>query len=808
MTDRLAMLNVDGIPAELRLRPQWVAWRHEQRKGKPTKVPINPKTGKRAASNDAATWETFDAALTANDDFHCDGVGYVFSADDPYCGIDLDACRNPETGELTPWAQEVVDKVNSYTDSSPSGTGVKIVARGSIDLPRNVKKLKGVETFGDKAPEIAIYNHHRFWCLTGRRHPGTPTTVEHRPAELKALCAELFPPKATGPTSGENSPAQPAGGKLFDKLCREYETAQNGDRSEIEWNLLCTAQRKRWDKEQVWHRVGGAGRFAERGRKFFDEQWNKAAAEHEPEKPCKSRARPQPKREYKPEGRKEIELTTEEDVINRAVAAELTKDSSLFCRGSLLVTIGDDDGSPVICDLPEALVRDRIAARVQFFTIMESGNGASTRLAQHPQAWCVKAIDAWPNWAGMRQLAGVVTVPTIRPDGSLLDSHGYDPATKLVYRPGDCIPNVPEHPDADDAQYSLDVLFDVVRDFPFKSESHQATWLSHLLSIIARSAFSGPAPLFAFDATTAGTGKSLLADVSFNIAYGSDAPRFSNPTSEEESRKRITTLAVAGTEAVLIDNIAGVFGTPSLDAALTATEWSDRLLGVNKGVRLPMRIIWAATGNNLILKPDTARRVAHIRLEAREERPDLREGFKYPELLSHVRQHRADLLGAALTIVRAWFTAGCPKAHLPSWGSYEGWSAVIRQAVVWLGLPDPADTREEFRAVADRETAAFADLIEGLLDADPNCNGLTSAEIFEKVDKEPESYKPLRNALLELCADKNGKITVRGIGTKLSHLRGRIINGRYIDYDPQRANRKGWFVATVKDGGQADGYSG
>ena len=806
MNDQQAILPVDptGIPDELTELKQWVSWQIEDRGGKPTKVPYNARSGAKAQSNNPGTFSTFGKALEDHRKGRA-GVGFMFPAHKQYFGIDLDACRNPDTGELTPWGQEIVAKINSYTDISPSGTGVKIVARGEIDLPRNVKKLKDVLTYGDKKPEVAIYNHDRFWCLTGQRHPGTPATVEYRPAELKALVAELFPPKATAPTNGAAERSRPAAGNLFDKLCREYETAQNGDRSEIEWNLLCTAHREQWDKEQVWQRTGGAGRFAERGRAFFDEQWDKSAAEHTPAKPKKSRGRPQPKVEYRPEGRKEIEVTTEEDVINRAVAAELAKDATLYCRGSMLATIGDDDGRPTICDVPEALVRDRIAGQIQFFTLLENPNGGCQNIPQHPPAWNVKAMAAWRSWGGMRQLAGVVSVPTIRPDGSLLNTPGYDLDTKLVYIPGDCIPCVPEQPNADDAQFAADVLFDPVCDFPFKSDAHRASWLSHLLTLVARSAFTGPAPLFAFDATTAGTGKSLLADVNFNIAYGADAPRFANPTSEEESRKRITTLAISGTEAVLIDNIAGVLGTPSLDAALTATEWADRLLGVNKQVRLPMRVIWAVTGNNLVLKPDTARRVAHIRLESEDERPELREGFKYPELLSHVRQHRAELLGAALTIVRAWFTAGSPKQHIPSWGSYEGWSAVIRQTVVWIGLPDPAQTREEFRAVADRETAAFAELVEGLLDADPSGYGLQAAEIVEKVEKEAETHKRLRNALLELCADKNGKLTVRGVGIKLSHLRGRIINGRRIDCATQRSNRKGWFVATANDGEQTDG---
>ena len=115
----------EHVPLALRARPQWVGWRYETRDGKQTKVPINPHTGRRAKTNDPATWTDYETALAAAEKYELEGVGYVLSDDDPFIGIDIDDCRDSETGEIASWAQEIMDSVPTYWEVSPSGTGVK-----------------------------------------------------------------------------------------------------------------------------------------------------------------------------------------------------------------------------------------------------------------------------------------------------------------------------------------------------------------------------------------------------------------------------------------------------------------------------------------------------------------------------------------------------------------------------------------------------------------------------------------------------------------------------------------------------------
>ena len=232
-------INVDAIPAELRASNQWVLWRYEDREGKPTKVPFN-RNGAQAKSNNPATWGSFNEVLGKFERGGFEGIGYVFSPEDDFFGIDLDACRNAETGELTTWASEIIGAVGSYTEVSPSGYGVKLVARGKLPAgSRNVKKLKDVPTFSTKAPEIAIFDQKRFWCLTGHRLPGAALCCEPRQEQLDALLAKLFPPK--GSTNGRAKANGHAAGGWFDKVLADCASARMAN--EASAILLCAPPR-------------------------------------------------------------------------------------------------------------------------------------------------------------------------------------------------------------------------------------------------------------------------------------------------------------------------------------------------------------------------------------------------------------------------------------------------------------------------------------------------------------------------------------------------------------------------------------
>jgi putative DNA primase/helicase len=203
-------LQPGNIPHVLKDRAQWVCWKFEMRGGKWTKVPIQSRNGKRASATDNDTWSTYEVALASYPTYGCDGIGFVFAADDPYCGIDLDGCID-EAGDIVPAAREIIDAFDSYTEVSPSGRGVKIFIEGRKP---DGAACKSNAITGFK--ETEIYDQSRFFTVTGKQVPDTPAGIENRQDSLDALCGRLWPSKgkrkATSSRSAEDSASRPGGG--------------------------------------------------------------------------------------------------------------------------------------------------------------------------------------------------------------------------------------------------------------------------------------------------------------------------------------------------------------------------------------------------------------------------------------------------------------------------------------------------------------------------------------------------------------------------------------------------------------------
>jgi primase-polymerase (primpol)-like protein len=166
---------------------QWLCWRQEEREGKPTKVPYSPATGQRASSTNPETWTGYQEALRACKDQGYGGIGFVFTPEDEFCGVDLDRCLNPETGEMEGWAQEVIGELDSYTEISPSGTGVHILVRGELPEGRNRKE------------RFEAYDRGRYFTVTGQHLAGTPLSIKSRQEQLRGVvrpCSERRVPTA------------------------------------------------------------------------------------------------------------------------------------------------------------------------------------------------------------------------------------------------------------------------------------------------------------------------------------------------------------------------------------------------------------------------------------------------------------------------------------------------------------------------------------------------------------------------------------------------------------------------------------
>jgi hypothetical protein len=490
------------------------------------------------------------------------------------------------------------------------------------------------------------------------------------------------------------------------------------------------------------------------------------------------------------------------------IPERLQESVRVFVRGGSLVhAIESEDeltkGMLSIRSLPASLVRERITQACQL-TIEQGKENDIEIVPTRPIRWLVDAIHQRGYYGGsIRPLTGVVQSPTIRADGSIIQQAGYDEASGLIYRPNAEFPQLAENPTREDAQRAIEELNHVTIDFPFVDPADRSGWLAMLLSMIGRPCVDGCVPMFVTDGNTRGSGKSLLNDAASLIAYGRPAPRKTFTRDDDEQRKLVTSIAIEGTPCVLFDNLDVQLGGANIDAALTARSWNDRVLGASKTTgELPLRTVWAVTGNNIAYGSDVARRVLPIRLESQLEAPENRTGFVHSDLLGFVRDNRPKLAIAALTILRAYYVAGCPSVPDGIWGSFEEWTRIIRGSLVWAGAADPLPTRKS-ATESDETRSLLGMLVTGLTEADPDKAGLTVGEIERIVvaqNRDNPSCPTLLEAVAAICGDR---WNAKRFGRKLLSFKNRTWQGWRIESESAHGGVKRW---KVREG--YGGYSG
>ena len=831
-----------AIPTSLRAVNQWIHWRYVTIKSGPSKVPFdaNVCSASKAAVDNPRTWSDFERAIRLQE-YHVGrkervGIGFVFTAGDPFCGIDLDSCIAAD-GEIAPWAESILDSLRgrAYAEISPSGTGVKLFVRATARRSFNAKINPVTGEAADrsqksngKAPGIECYSTLRYFCITGQLFQDfteigdaqdvVDQLVDKYSVEPPAAAAAAQPaasrPKRSrrdpGITDVERArryvakmPEAIEGNRGSDALFavtiavrRGFSLSHEDTMSLLrEYNERCVPPT--WTEKELVHKINQADIHAtqEPGyllNKPLDKYGSQlkssgddSADDSEVELPT-------------------IELELDEMRVVEEIIFALGNRRNLYQHGSCLVEIRDSPEPPPCIKRPEGGVRfvafnkwrlrELITASAKFKKLKKVKEDFEWVDASVPQQPIVEEVAARGLWRGIDTLEGIVSAPQFLADGNVLSSRGYDARSGLFFETehNTTFPPVPASPSRDDAIAASAELLDVICDFPMDDTS-KSSWLALVLTGAARYAIGGPTPLFAIDANTRGTGKSLLADAAGIIHSGRELPRTTWTSDNGETRKMITSVLLSGEPEVLLDNIAGTVGNPPLDAVLTATLWTDRILGASEmTAKLPATTIWTCSGNNLSFAADTARRALRIRLESPDENPEERTGFKHPALLQWVRQNRGRLATAAVTILRAWHVAGRPDMSIPAWGSFDEWSNLIRNAIVWCGLADPGASRQEVQRESDKEAILLRQIIGAWQEADESGHGMTVAEAF----KRSEQNEGLAAIFTELSGP-NGKVNMRSFGMKLSHLRKRVCCGQSLD---SRPTNKGsvWFINSTQ----------
>ena len=333
-------------------------------------------------------------------------------------------------------------------------------------------------------------------------------------------------------------------------------------------------------------------------------------------------------------------------VIDQAERHLIEADLGLFQRGSFVMRLVREEipvthGRKIIgtrlAQVRLHHMRERFSRTVDF-----------QKYDKRSSAWesinCPKEVaEAYLDREGEWQLpilTRVVNAPTLRPDGSVLERPGYDAATGLLFEPQDiAFPSVPTTPDLiDHVIPAVNLLAGLLRDFPFVDEASRAVALSAILTSLIRPSLRS-APLHAFTAPTAGSGKSLLVDIASMISAGHETPVMAQGRTAEEFEKRLNAAFIAGDATIAIDNCEQALGGEFLCQVLTQVSVTIRLLGQTKNNVVPTNACLFATGNNLRIIGDLTRRTIVCSLDPQCERPELRNFPADP--LELIRQNRA-----------------------------------------------------------------------------------------------------------------------------------------------------------------------
>lgn len=292
-------------------------------------------------------------------------------------------------------------------------------------------------------------------------------------------------------------------------------------------------------------------------------------------------------------------------------------------------------------------------------------------------------------------LAGVIGTPTMRPDGSLLLTPGYDAATGLVLMSPPPIPSIPDHPTKRDALDALALLYSLLDEFPFTGNDSLAVALSMLLTPVLRGALPPAVPMHVVAAPLAGTGKSYLADIASFLATGERCAVISVSSQQDETEKRLHGAALAGYPLIALDNCNGVLTGDFLAQVTERPICQIRPLGTSGVIRVANTFTIFANGNNVSVAADLVRRTLLCTLDANMEDPQNQVFSHNP--LKTLAADRGKYVAACLVIARAYICAGMP-GKLKPFASFERWSDLIRSGLVWLGWPDPLNTTAAIRA--------------------------------------------------------------------------------------------------------------
>ena len=462
-----------------------------------------------------------------------------------------------------------------------------------------------------------------------------------------------------------------------------------------------------------------------------------------------------------------------------ALLAVLKRVPDVFDFGTELVTLGEN-GKLLTTD--QHSLQYVVGGVTQFWHWRQMPNDIVIRITDDPPAHILRAALSLGVSRGLKSLDSVITAPTLRLDGSLLDSPGYDVKTRLLFDGDGKHPRIPLLPTRGEALSALQALWEPFKDFPFADALDRAVHLSALLTAAVRPTLP-TSPAFAYDAPVQGSGKTLLASCVSVLATGGE-PEILPPVSakdDEEIRKRLFAELRSGARVIFWDNVVGTLDSAAMAAMITSANYGDRILGQSIRSTVPNRALLLLSGNNFAAAGDLVRRILVSRIDPATDRPFAREFSVNP--LAVCQTYRQDLVGAALTLILYHLQYGesLGKGQL---ASFEDWDRLVRQTVIRCNelLPGQfADVMERvlINQEADPEQESLGQLLRAWL-VEFGSDQVTAQEVHHRIERvgvfNDGALAELAEALRELAPNVK-QHSPRSIGNVLKFRKGRIVDG-------------------------------
>ncbi len=772
----------------LALHPLWVAWQTQDRKTsdgslKPTKVPFAPAMpDRKAEADDPSTWGTRpEAEICAQallKPYGLGGVGIEFAEIDKgrsLMGFDLDTCRNQETGALESWAEDIVAGLDSYAEVSPSGTGVKGFATFDTDAIAYLRTHMGGAKWGkkfsggsstDHPPGIEIYFGRRFFAVTDVILDGISPTLRHITAsdivKMLGQAATVFGtakgPRGSAPSgSGDRSRSAEAfrvgtrlvaDGATRDEMCEAL--SQNPKTSD--WMREKGAVNNMREAHRIFKKAGATGSTIQLTP--GDIHHNATAGETAiilAKQPIFQRG-------------------------NRLVRPEVRKVTSFGGQSAQSASLHEINAHAMIDTLCGCAIWQRYDSRTDKWQ------------RTNPPRQVAEIILSRAGMSRFPSIAGVLTCPTLRPDGSILSAPGYDKSTGL-YQVADSsikLADAVHQPTRASAEEALHELRGLLVEFPFadnpgasKPGVSETVALSGCITPVVRGALS-VCPLHVYRSHTAGTGKTYLVVIHSAISTGRPCPVASAGSDEAETEKRLTGLLLGGSPIICLDNVNGELGGDLLCQAIERPLIQVRPLGSSTMVEIETRATLFANGNGLRLRGDMVRRGLICDLDAGMERPELRQFKSDP--VAAILKDRGRYVSACLIIVRAYLLAGAPNVLAPI-ASFSEWSSLVRSALVWLGCADPCESMEVARE-DDPDLSELREFMSAWLTCIPIGEKRTAKDLADTAEARavvaPGGLVPKHpewSDCLTRLAGVHGTIDTKKLGAWLAKKQGRIVDG-------------------------------